>query len=133
MIEFVHVSKAYGGQTLLRDESFRLLAGERAGFVGANGSGKSTLFDMIAGEAEPDGGRIERMKDIRIGYLRQQIPKGADETPLLAYVEKAAPDLEGLKAEMARLEGRLGGGGGGEEESARTWGATGRGRGRRRR
>jgi ATP-binding cassette subfamily F protein 3 len=118
VIEFVHVSKAYGGQVLLRDESFRLLAGERAGFVGANGSGKSTLFDMIAGEAEPDGGRIERMKDIRIGYLRQQIPKGADETGLLEYVEKAAPDLEGLKSEMARLEERLGGGGGGEEESA---------------
>lgn len=118
MIEFVHVSKAYGGQVLLRDESFRLLTGERVGFVGANGTGKSTLFDLIAGESEPDGGRIERMKDVRIGYLRQQVPAGAEGTGLLEYVEKAAPDLEGIRAETARLEARLEGGGGGEEESA---------------
>ncbi len=117
MIEFSHVSKAFGGQVLLRDESFRLLAGERVGFVGANGTGKSTLFDLIAGEAEPDGGKIERMRDIRIGYLRQQLPKSADGTPLLEYVEKAAPDLEGIRRETERLEARLGEGEEGEERA----------------
>ena len=115
MIEFAQVEKRYGGQVLLERESFRLLAGERAGFVGPNGAGKSTLFDLMAGEAEPDGGRIERMKGLRIGYLRQHLTPGTEGTAVLEFVEKAAPDVESIRREMADLEGRLGGG----EEEAR--------------
>ncbi len=107
MIEFRQVSKRYGGQIVLDHADFRLLAGERAGIVGPNGAGKSTIFELITGECDADAGGIERAKDIRIGHLRQQLPAGAEQTPLQAYVEQAAPDLEMIRGEIHHIEARL--------------------------
>ena len=107
MIEFRQVSKRHGGQVVLDGVDFRLLAGERIGVVGPNGAGKSTIFELIAGEAEADAGQVEQAKDIRIGYLRQQVPAGGEAVPIQAYVETAAPDLETIRAEIHRIESRL--------------------------
>ncbi len=107
MIEFRQVNKRYGGQVVLDRVDFRLLAGERAGIVGPNGAGKSTLFEIIVGEMNPDSGTISRAPGIRIGHLRQQLQPGADRTPIQAYVEKAAPDLETIRAEIHQIEARL--------------------------
>ena len=107
MIEFRQVNKRYGGQVVLDRVDFRLLAGERAGIVGPNGAGKSTIFELITGESDPDSGGVERAKDIRIGHLRQQLQPGAEQVPIQAYVEKAAPDLETIRAEIHHIEERL--------------------------
>ncbi len=107
MIEFRQVSKRYGGQVVLDRVDFRLLAGERAGIVGPNGAGKSTIFDLITGESDADAGSVERAKDIRIGHLRQQVKPGEERTPLLKYVERAAPDLETIRAEIHHIEEHL--------------------------
>lgn len=107
MIELQSISKRYGGQILLDAQSLRLLPGERIGFVGPNGAGKSTLLDLIAGDAEPDAGRILRRKGIRIGYLRQQLPTDAGDTPLVDYVQHAAPTLDILAAEIQDAEAQL--------------------------
>ena len=108
MIEFQQVSKRYGGQVVLDRVGFRLLAGERVGVVGPNGAGKSTIFELIAEDAEVDAGRVERAKDIRIGYLRQQVKAGEEATSIQSYVEKAAPDLEAIRDEIHHIEARLG-------------------------
>ena len=108
MIEFRQVGKRYGGQVVLDAVDFRLLAGDRAGIVGPNGAGKSTIFEMIAGEMEPDAGQVARAKDVRIGYLRQRIAPGEEGTPVLAFVEKAAPNVETIREEIQRVESRLG-------------------------
>ena len=107
MIEFRQVSKRYGKQIVLNAVNFRVNAGERAGFVGPNGAGKSTVFSLVAGEMEPDAGNVELAKDIRMGYLRQQILTDDTATPLHAYVERAAPDLETIHAEIHLLEEEL--------------------------
>ena len=109
MIEFRQVNKRYGGQIVLDRADFRLLAGERAGIVGPNGAGKSTIFDLITGESEVDAGSVIRAKDIRIGYLRQQVKPGEELTPLQKYVERAAPDLETIRAEIHHIEEHLAG------------------------
>jgi ATP-binding cassette subfamily F protein 3 len=109
MIEFQQASKRYGGQVVLDRVDFRLLAGERAGIVGPNGAGKSTIFDLITGESEVDSGSVIRAKDIRIGYLRQQVKPGEESTPLQKYVERAAPDLETIRAEIHHIEEHLAG------------------------
>ncbi len=109
MIEFRQVSKRYGGQIVLDRVDFRLLAGERAGIVGPNGAGKSTIFELIVGECDVDAGSVERAKDIRIGHLRQQLASGEERTPIHAYVEKAAPDLEMIREEIHHIEARLAG------------------------
>ena len=117
MIEFRQATKRYGGQVVLDRVDFRLLAGERAGIVGPNGAGKSTIFELIVGESEVDSGSVERAKDVRIGHLRQQVKPGAEATPIQAYVEKAAPDLETIRDEIHRIEARLAGD---EAEESRT-------------
>lgn len=109
MIEFHQVSKRYGGQVVLDTAEFRLLAGERAGIVGPNGAGKSTIFDLITGESTADAGIIVRAKDIRIGHLRQQVQAGTETTPILTYVERSAPDLETIRAEIHHIEEHLAG------------------------
>ena len=117
MIEFRQVSKRYGGQIVLDRVDFRLLAGERIGIVGPNGAGKSTIFELIVGECDADAGTVARAKDVRIGHLRQQLASGDEATPIQAYVEKAAPDLETIRAEIHRVEARLAGD---EAEESRT-------------
>ena len=107
MIELQSISKRYGGQILLEGQSMRLLPGERIGIVGPNGAGKSTLLDIIAGDAEPDAGHVLRRKDIRIGYLRQKLPADAGDTALVDYVQRAAPTLDILAAEIHVLEDQL--------------------------
>ncbi len=107
MIEFRQVSKRYGGQIVLNAVNFRVNAGERAGFVGPNGAGKSTIFALVSAEMEPDGGDVALARDTRLGYLRQQILTDDTATPLRAYVERAAPDLETIHAEIHHLEEEL--------------------------
>ena len=50
---------------------FRLLKGEHIGLVGANGEGKSTFMNIITGKLEPDEGKVEWSKNVRVGYLDQ--------------------------------------------------------------
>lgn len=57
-IEFQGVSKAYRGQTSLRDVSFTVERGERVTMLGPSGCGKTTLLRLLAGLSPPDAGRI---------------------------------------------------------------------------
>ena len=41
-----------------------------------NGAGKTTLLRVLTGEIEPDGGRVERSRGLRVGYLPPG-PRGA--------------------------------------------------------
>ena len=53
------------------EPSFRMLAGEHIGLIGANGEGKSTFMSIITGTLMPDEGKIEWAKNVRVGYLDQ--------------------------------------------------------------
>ena len=66
-----HLNHGFGDRAILKDVSFRLLKGEHVGFIGANGEGKSTFMNIITGHLQPDEGRIEWAKNIRVGYLDQ--------------------------------------------------------------
>ncbi|MCQ2560647.1 MAG: ATP-binding cassette domain-containing protein [Clostridia bacterium] len=66
-----HLSHGFGDRAIFEDVSFRLLAGEHIGLIGANGEGKSTFMSIITGKLMPDEGKIEWAKRVRVGYLDQ--------------------------------------------------------------
>src|SRR5262249_3124956 len=72
LVNLEKVVKGYGQRLLLDGVSAGVAAGERVGVVGRNGAGKSTLLALLAGEEQPDSGRVTRARDLRIGHLAQQ-------------------------------------------------------------
>ena len=73
MISIRDISKRYGIRVLFSDVCVDVLAGEKIGLVGRNGHGKTTLFRIIAGEEEPDEGKVFLPKNYSIGYLGQHL------------------------------------------------------------
>ena len=66
-----HLSHGFGDRAIFQDVSFRLLKGEHIGLIGANGEGKSTFMNIITGHMQPDEGKVEWSKRVRVGYLDQ--------------------------------------------------------------
>ncbi len=73
LVQLESVSKAYGGDPVFRDVSWRLESGDRVGLVGPNGAGKTTLCRILAGLEEPDTGRVSRARGASVGYLPQEV------------------------------------------------------------
>ena len=66
-----HLTHGFGDRAIFSDVSFRLLKGEHIGLIGANGEGKSTFMNIITGKLQPDEGKVEWAKRVRVGYLDQ--------------------------------------------------------------
>jgi len=66
------VSKAYGGQLVVRDFSVRVMRGDRIGLVGPNGAGKTTLLRLLLGDLKPDRGTVRRGANVQVAYYDQQ-------------------------------------------------------------
>ena len=58
LIVFDSVSKAYSGQTALRDFSLKLEHGQRVAILGPSGCGKTTVLRLLAGFIAPHAGTI---------------------------------------------------------------------------
>ena len=71
VIVFDHVTKGYGGRTLINDLSFEMKPGSILGIVGANGMGKTTLLRMIRGQEKPDKGTVTIGSTVMLRYLDQ--------------------------------------------------------------
>lgn len=65
------LSHSFGDRTLFKDVSFRLLAEDHVGLVGANGVGKSTLMNIITKQLIHDTGKVEWTPNVHYGYLDQ--------------------------------------------------------------
>ena len=74
LIALQSVSMAFGGPPLLDGVSLQLAAGERVCLLGRNGEGKTTLLRILGGRLEPTGGIVSRQRELRIGYLPQEVP-----------------------------------------------------------
>lgn len=54
-----HIVVNFGEQKVLDFDRFYVYEGEKIGLVGVNGAGKTTLLRVLAGELEPDAGKVE--------------------------------------------------------------------------
>ena len=73
MLNIHNLSVSFGGEFLFEEVTFRLGTGDRVGLVGKNGAGKSTMLKILSGDMKPDSGQIATEKEIRMGFLRQDI------------------------------------------------------------
>lgn len=101
------LSHGFGDRAIFEDVSFRLLAGEHIGLIGANGEGKSTFMNIITGKLEPDAGTVEWTKHTRVGYLDQHttLNKGMTIRDVLRTAFQYLYDIE---EEMNGLFGKMG-------------------------
>lgn len=73
MLNIHNLSVSFGGTFLFEEVTFRMGAGDRVGLVGKNGAGKSTMLKILAKDMIPDSGSIATEKEVKIGFLRQDI------------------------------------------------------------
>ncbi|HSK27283.1 MAG TPA: ABC-F family ATP-binding cassette domain-containing protein [Jiangellales bacterium] len=75
MITATDLEVRAGPAVLLQAATFRIAPGDTVGLVGRNGAGKTTLTRILAGEAQPAAGTVQRAG--AIGYLPQD-PRTGD-------------------------------------------------------
>jgi ATP-binding cassette subfamily F protein 3 len=73
VVSFNKASLFFGGRAIFNEISFQINPGDRIGLVGRNGAGKSTLLKLIAGDYSLDEGSKNMAKEVRIGFLRQDL------------------------------------------------------------
>ena len=73
MLNVHNLSISFQGDDLFKDISYRIGSGDRIGLIGKNGAGKSTMLKILSEEMEPDTGEVASDKDLKIGFLRQDI------------------------------------------------------------
>ncbi len=76
LISLQDVSLSFGGAPLLDMVNLNIERGECTCLVGRNGAGKSSLLRLLAGEIEPDSGRVWRQAGLRVALLSQEVPHG---------------------------------------------------------
>ena len=122
------LSRSFGPRTLFRDVSLQLGAGRRVALIGGNGTGKTTLLEILVGLHEADIGEVHRPRDLRIGYLPQELPTetgrsvfeqvmlGAEQVTLLAHRihdlgqqlgTAVGPEQERVLAEFGEAQSRF--------------------------
>lgn len=81
--------------------SFRIDAGDKIGLVGRNGAGKTTMTKVLAGQAQPAGGTVERRGSV--GYLPQD-PKVENMDQLARDRILAARELDVVATKLRQAE-----------------------------
>ena len=91
------------GDPLFTELTLTISKGDRIGLVAANGRGKTTLLECLADLAEPTTGEITRARGVRVGYVKQNVPKEALDLTLHEWVLIALP-AEQVEYESWRVD-----------------------------
>lgn len=107
MLNIHNLSISFQGEYLFEDITFKLGAGDRIGLIGKNGAGKSTMLRILAKEQESDSGQIAADKDLKIGFLKQDIDFDFGKTVLeesyeaFKEIKQCEAKLENINAQLA--------------------------------
>ena len=73
MLNVHNLTVSFAGSDLFSGITFKLNKGDRIGLIGKNGAGKSTLLKVLSKDIESTSGTMAFDKEVRIGFLRQDI------------------------------------------------------------
>lgn len=102
MLNIHNLSVSFGGTFLFEEVTFRMGAGDRVGLVGKNGAGKSTMLKILARDILPDSGSIATEKEVRIGFLRQDIDFEQGRT-VLEEAYQAFTDIKEVERKLEEI------------------------------
>lgn len=74
------VTKEFSGERLFEPVSFIVRDHDRTAIIGPNGTGKSTLIKILLGQEEASSGQVIISKNVKIGYLSQDVIENPDNT-----------------------------------------------------
>ncbi|API88674.1 multidrug ABC transporter ATP-binding protein [Marinilactibacillus sp. 15R] len=103
LLQTQKIARHFGAEVLFNDVTLEIKDNARVGLVGRNGAGKSTLLHIISGQEEPDAGRVNKKKDITLGFLDQHTGLESNKTiweEMLAIFE---PVIQ-IEKEMREIE-----------------------------
>ncbi|MBA9072757.1 ATP-binding cassette subfamily F protein 3 [Flavobacterium gossypii] len=106
MLNIHNLSVSFGGTYLFEEITFRLGAGDRVGLVGKNGAGKSTMLKILARDIAPDTGSIATEKEVKIGFLRQDIDFEQGRT-VLEEAYEAFTDIKIVEKKLEEINHQL--------------------------
>lgn len=106
MLNIHNLSVSFGGTYLFEEVTFRLGAGDRVGLVGKNGAGKSTMLKILSGELAPDSGVIATEKEVKIGFLKQDIDFIKGRT-VLEEAYQAFEEIKKAEGKIAQINHEL--------------------------
>lgn len=76
------VTHCVGDRTLLDHLDWSIGPGDRIGLVGINGAGKTTLLRLLAGELQPQSGKVKQGRTLQLGHLSQSVTSLVGAEPL---------------------------------------------------
>ncbi len=94
------------GTDLFSGITFKLNKGDRIGLIGKNGAGKSTLLKVLSKDIESSGGTMAFDKDIRMGFLRQDIDFVQGRT-ILEEAYQAFEEIKQIELELEDINHQL--------------------------
>lgn len=106
MLNIHNLSISFQGEYLFEDITFKLGVGDRIGLIGKNGAGKSTMLRILAKEQESDSGQIAADKDLKIGFLKQDIDFDFGKTVLEESYE-AFKEIKQCEAKLENINTQL--------------------------
>lgn len=112
VLDLEGVSLRFGDRVIFDDVTWRLAPGQRVGVVGVNGAGKTTLMRLLAGDLQPDHGRVKRGKTVQVATLSQDTHE-LDEVSHLRVTEAVAQvalsiDVGGKELTASQIVERIG-------------------------
>jgi ATP-binding cassette subfamily F protein 3 len=106
MLNVHNLTVSFAGSDLFSGITFKLNKGDRIGLIGKNGAGKSTLLKVIAKDIESTSGTMAFDKDVRIGFLRQDIDFVEGRT-ILEEAYQAFEEIKRLEAKLDKINQEL--------------------------
>src|SRR5690606_37365868 len=107
MIAINNLTFEIGARALYDEANWHIKPGDKAGLIGANGTGKTTLLKLIVGEYSLTSGSISMAKDIKIGYLNQDLLSHQSDKSILHVAMEAFARQNQLHGEIERLLEKL--------------------------
>jgi ATPase subunit of ABC transporter with duplicated ATPase domains len=118
VVKIEGVSKAYGSHVIYDKLDLLIRRRERWCVMGVNGAGKSTLLKLIAGDSQPDTGKVTVGGSVKLAYFAQHAMDLLDEKSTVIDTLRSAFPLATIGS-MRSLAGAFGFSGDDVEKSCR--------------